>query len=987
MIGKTLVHYEILEKIGAGGMGEVYRARDTSLGRDVAVKILPAEMAESAERRTRFQREASVIAALKHPNIVTIHSVEEDQGVHFITMELVEGQTLAERIPDEGLALAEFLNVAIPLSDALASAHGQGIVHRDLKPANIMFDTGDRVKILDFGLAKLTEEVSEDGATVTSAGQTMAGQMVGTLAYMSPEQAEGTNVDHRSDIFSLGIVLYQMATGTQPFQGPTFVSTLSAILKDTPPPIVDRNQSLPGALGDLVERCLAKEPGDRYQSAAELRDDLQAIQLTTISGISPGVPASLGSTLKRPRVLIPIAMAVLALAVLGGWWGQRAQKVRWAREEALPGIEEILDAHASDSSVGNWEAFQLDRQASPYIPDDPGWARLRGRYSRPLTIHSDPPGARVFAKPYGGVDVPWEDLGTTPIDTLPFVSGVIRLKLEMEGYSETEDVLWNRYFEGEDRGYVLQEEGALPEGMVRVSESGPQLFVGAAPAGVHLPGVEHLAPQTLGDFLIDRFEVSNRAFQKFVAAGGYTDQKFWQEPFVDEGQTLTWDEAMTRFQDRTGQPGPATWEAGSFPEGRGDHPVSGISWYEAMAYAEFAGKSLPTIYHWDRVALTWASSEIVPFSNLAGTEILPTGETRAPNRYGAYDLGGNVREWCVNPDNRGGRFVLGGGWDDPPYAFNDAFAKSPWDRSETNGVRCIRYLETSEKKDVLSAMIELPFRDFAAEPRVSDETFELFLNQFRYDPTPLNAVVEEQREEEFYIREKIVFDAAYGGESMMAYLFLPINAEPPFQTVVYFPGSSSIHLRSSENLSLRRSDFIAKSGRAFLFPVYKSTYERGDGLDSDYPDETNNWKEHVIMWGKDLRRSIDYLETREDIATDRLAFMGVSWGAAMGPIMMAIEPRFKVGVVVVAGLNFQKALPEVDELHYLQRVEIPLLMLNGKYDFFFPYETSQLPYFELMKTPAEHKKLIVHEAGHSFPRTERVRETLEWLDKYLGPVQ
>ena len=415
--------------------------------------------------------------------------------------------------------------------------------------------------------------------------------------------------------------------------------------------------------------------------------------------------------------------------------------------------------------------------------------------------------------------------------------------------------------------------------------------------------------------------------------------------------------------------------------------MAGISWYGAMAYAEFAGKSLPTIYHWDRVALTWASSEIVPFSNLAGTGVRPTGGTRARNRYGAFDLGGNLREWCVNPDNRGSRFILGGGWNDPPYAFNDAFAQSPWDRSETNGVRCIRYVETSVRGEALTGEIELPFRDFASEPRVSDETFALFLNQFRYDPTPLNAMVAETREDEFWIREKIVFDAAYGDESMLAYLFLPRDGEPPYQTVVYFPGSGAIHTRSSADLSLQRSDFIPKSGRALLFPVYKSTYERGDGLVSDYPDETNNWKEHIIMWGKDLRRSIDYLETRDDIDTARLAFMGVSWGAAMGPIMMAIEPRFKAGVVVVAGLNFQKALPEVDEVHYLQRVEIPVLMLNGKYDFFFPYETSQLPYFELMKTPPEHKKLVVHEAGHSFPRTEMVKETLAWLDRYLGAVR
>jgi len=987
MIGKTLVHYEILEKVGVGGMGEVYRARDTKLNRDVAVKILPVEMAQSPERRARFKREASVIAALKHPNIVTIYSVEEDEGIHFITMELVEGKTLAEKIPADGLALEEFLDIAIPLAEALASAHGQGVVHRDLKPANIMFDADGRVKILDFGLAKLAEEESGDGATVTSDGKTMAGQMLGTLAYMSPEQAEGANVDHRSDIFSLGIVFYQMATGTQPFQGPTFVSTLSAILKDTPPPIVDRNRSLPGTLGDVVERCLAKDPGARYQSAADLRDSLQEIRMTSISGISSAAPVSLGRTLRRPRVLVPLVTSVLVVAALAGWWGQRAQKVRWARDEVLPSIEKILDTNASDSGVGNVEAFRLDREASKYIPDDPRWAQLRGRYSQPLTVHSDPPGARVYARPYAGVDAPWDDLGTTPIDTLPYISGIISLKLEMDGYRETEDTIWNRYFQTDERGYVLQEQDKLPAEMVLVSGTGQQLYIGAAPAGIHLPGVEHLDPRELGDYLMDRYEVSNRAFQKFVDAGGYEDPKYWKEPFQDGDRILDRKEAVARFRDRTDRTGPASWEVGSFPVGKGDYPVSGISWYEAMAYAAFAGKSLPTIYHWDKVALTWASSEIVPFSNLAGAEVQPTGGTRARNRYGAHDLGGNVREWCANPDNSSRRFILGGGWDDPAYAFNDAYAQSPWDRSETNGVRCIKYIATSVRDETLAHEIELPFRDFANEPRVSDETFELFLNQYRYDPTPLNAVVEGTLEEEFYTREKIVFDAAYGGESMAAYLFLPKNSEPPYQTVVYFPGSGSIHQRSSEDLSLRRSDYIPKSGRAFLFPIYKSTYERGDGLVSDYPDETNHWKEHVIMWGKDLKRSIDYLETREDIDTDRLAFMGVSWGAAMGPILMAVEPRLKVGVVIVAGLTFQKSLPEVDQIHYLHRVNIPVLMLNGKYDFFFPYDTSQLPYFELMKTPAEDKRIVVQEASHSFPRTEAARETLEWLDKYLGPVR
>lgn len=189
------------------------------------------------------------------------------------------------------------------------------------------------------------------------------------------------------------------------------------------------------------------------------------------------------------------------------------------------------------------------------------------------------------------------------------------------------------------------------------------------------------------------------------------------------------------------------------------------------------------------------------------------------------------------------------------------------------------------------------------------------------------------------------------------------------------------------SLRPRRADFILKSGRAFIWPIYKGTYERGDGLKSDYQNETNFYKEHVIQWGKDLERSIDYLETREDIDADNLAYFGVSWGGAMGPIMLAVEERFKVGVLYVAGLMLQRAQPEVDPFNFLPRATVPVLMLNGRYDFFFPLETSQKPFFELLGTPPEHKKMFVYEKGHSVPRTELIKETLNWLDRYLGPVR
>jgi dienelactone hydrolase len=520
-----------------------------------------------------------------------------------------------------------------------------------------------------------------------------------------------------------------------------------------------------------------------------------------------------------------------------------------------------------------------------------------------------------------------------------------------------------------------------------VSGTAPILQIEGAPAGLHFPGIENMPPQQLGDFFIDRHEVTQREFKRFVDAGGYSRPEFWRAPFVDGGRTLPFGEAMARFVDRTGLPGPATWEVSDYPEGRDDDPVTGVSWFEAAAYAAFAGKRLPTIYHWDHVAFTWGSGNIVPASNLGGDGARPVASGAARNRFGTEDLGGNAREWCANGDSRGGRFILGGGWDDPAYAFNDAFAQSPWDRSQTNGFRCIREVATSRVDPALEATIELPFRDFRSEPRVSDETFAQYLTQFRYDATPLRAEIEERLEKEDYIRERISFDAAYGGERMTAYLFLPKHGTPPYQTVVMFPGSGAIHTRSSADVAPGRGSFAPKGGRALLLPVYKSTYERGDGLVSDYPDTSNNWKDHILMWGKDFRRSIDYVETREDLDSGRIAYLGLSWGSAMAPFMIAIEPRVKAGVLVVAGLNFQKALPEVDEVAYTMRVKVPILMLNGKYDFFFPYDTSQLPFFELLGTPQEHKKLVVQESSHAFSQAELARESLAWLDQYLGPVR
>ncbi len=654
----------------------------------------------------------------------------------------------------------------------------------------------------------------------------------------------------------------------------------------------------------------------------------------------------------------------------------------------MPEIERLTqDIPWTGEGLAPWAAFKLAAEAERYIPDDPLLDRLRSRFSRDVKIYSHPPGASVYAKPYTDPDAEWRYLGQTPIESIRIPLGFSRMKLEMDDFRTIYDISWNGSFLSDTLRYKLPEAGSLPNDMELLPDFAIWFHITAAPAGLHMPGLEHLEAEQISDFLMDRHEVTNEAYKRFVDAGGYQNPKYWKYPFVKDGRTLAWEEAMALFTDKTGRPGPGTWEVRDYPDGQDDYPVTGISWYEAAAYAEFAGKSLPTIYHWDRAAFTWASSEIVPLSNLNGDGPVPVGSSLSMNRFGIYDLAGNVREWCFNESSRSGeRFILGGGWNDPAYAFNDAFAQSPFDRSETNGFRCIKYLESEGNRPGLEKTVVMPFRDFLREPKVSDETFALFLNQYTYDKTELNAVVESVKEEEDWIRKKITFDAAYGNERMIAYLFLPKQGTPPYQTVVYFPGSGAIHRRSSESLGPGLGDFLLKSGRALMYPIYKSTFERGDDLKSDYPNQTNFWKEHVIMWAKDLSRSIDYLETRDDIDTDKLAYVGYSWGGAMGAIMPVVERRIKTSVLVVAGLLFQRSLPVVDQVHYLPRITIPVLMLNGKYDFFFAYETSQLPFYELLGTPREDKKLFAYKGGHSVPRTQLVKETLAWLDRYLGPV-
>jgi TolB-like protein/Tfp pilus assembly protein PilF len=373
LLGRRIQSYEILSLLGAGGMGEVYLARDTRLDRQVALKVLPAEVSDDPARLRRLQREAKALAALDHPGIVTIFSVEEAEGVHFLTMAYVKGQTLGELIPANGMPPEKLLELGAALADALRAAHEHGIVHRDLKPANVIVDLEGRLRVLDFGLARVVETVplsSHVQSQTTEEAVTRHGMVLGTIPYMSPEQAEGKPAGPSSDLFSLGVVLYEMATGSRPFRGESAASLVSSILRDTPPPVTEVRPELPEGLGRVIQRCLEKAPGARYESAGAVRKELEALRQEVRSG---RVTRAARVGWPRSRVgLVALAAVVVVLAALGGtlvWRGGQQPGRQAVEGTSAPPIRSIAVLPLRNLSGDPGQEYFADGMTEALITD------------------------------------------------------------------------------------------------------------------------------------------------------------------------------------------------------------------------------------------------------------------------------------------------------------------------------------------------------------------------------------------------------------------------------------------------------------------------------------------------------------------------------------------------------------------------------------------------------------------------------------------
>ncbi len=986
MIGTMVAQYRIVKELGGGGMGVVYLAEDTRLGRRAALKFLPPDLTRDSAARERFELEARAASAVDHGAICTIYDIDEtDDGRLYIAMAFYDGVTLDARLADAPLPLEEAVDIARQVADGLARAHERSIVHRDIKPANLMVTAHGEAKILDFGVAKLTGE----------AGMTKTGTPVGTLAYMAPEQANAGDVGPEVDLWALGVVLYEMIAGRSPFARGREMETLAAIMALDPEPIESLRPETPAALALLVGELLTKDPAGRPASADEVARRLGVVLDPGVHGGS-AARSGVASRRRRAAAVAAGALALIALVGAGLWqWTRHRALERWAEEEAIPEVLALVGQNRMQ------EAAELAVRAEAVLGDHPVLAPVWPHMSTPLRIVSEPPGADVLVRAYASDSAVWTELGSTPYETDRFPVGVFRFRILAGGHEPLEvarsfipeshltEVASGGFDYMVDPSYVIDAKltatGERSSEMIRVA-GGPY---GTTP----VYGFGPVAPRVIPEYEIDRTEVTVAAYADFVATDPYGTPAAWPEPFARGGAILPFTDAMTVLVDSTGRAGPSTWLLGRPREGSDSLPVSGVSWFEAAAYCHWRGKSLPTLFHWARAALP--STDVwMPFntafalaSNYDGAGPVTVGSRNAVGVSGAHDLGGNVREWVSTRGAGERRYLVGGGWGDPVYFLHDSQAADPWQRSAKDGFRCARYL-SGEAPAELRAPIRFPVQDFSGAGVVlSDDVFEANRGFYRYDRTlPLADTIESTAELDWGARrEWVSVNAVYGGERLPIRLHLPHGAQPPYEAIIVLGGGNVIRsLRMEEPRP--PLDHLVRSGRVLVEPVYDGTYQRNDGRTLQRLVGGGR-AELVSHWVQDLGRTLDYLTARDDIDETRVSYFGVSFGAASAPSLLPFEGRIRAAVFYSGGFGVAQGQESIDRtIGLLRRITIPVLQMGGEHDFTEPVDPYQVKFFEHLGTPPERKRLVVFDSGHQpLPLNGVMRETVDFLERHVGP--
>ena len=652
----------------------------------------------------------------------------------------------------------------------------------------------------------------------------------------------------------------------------------------------------------------------------------------------------------------------------------------WVNNFMLPQVKNFLE---KDDNVAAWLTASRINSFAPFFST---MSEDNENISALVNLQIQQDGVNVSWKAYGEENE-WRFLGKSPLPSIRLPRGILQFKLDKEGYETTFFSSSNPSLKLNnfpiDMGWNvdpinLQVEGSIPKGMIYI------------PGGNFVPaltgsGVDQVY---LHPFYIDKFEVTNKEFKEFVDAGGYKNPQYWVEmDFIRDGVSLTLEEAQELMTDTTGMMGPAGWEVGTYIQGTEDKPVTGVSWYEALAYARYKGNILPPMFHWAKAAfppdeiISPISPKLLKNSNFSKEDISVVGQ--GEGAYGTFDMAGNAKEWVWNIF--GGRgLTLGGAFDEPTYLASQTAPEARMNRSLKNGFRTARLINPRDLNPFGDPIETQAPKDLSFYKPMSDEVFNVYSRSFQVSSTnPKFEKVYIDDSHPVWIKERIKLEVGYNNESMDVLIFRPKNSFGLSAPIIVHPGANyyttppEIDDINPGEFSL---DFLIQSGKTLIWPAWKGSLNRMPENVASNEDTLRRFRNQFVAWVNDTDKTLDYLETRNDIDTENIFYLGMSYGALFNTHTLLFENRYK-GAILYVGGSFPTYPPLADGINHLPRIKTPFLMLNGEQDYLVPKSAANF-FYQFTGTPTEDKKIIFYDSGHwPLPRNQMIKETLSFIDK------
>jgi dienelactone hydrolase len=640
-------------------------------------------------------------------------------------------------------------------------------------------------------------------------------------------------------------------------------------------------------------------------------------------------------------------------------------------------IPELIETYDNGKIINS---FKMSKELLEKYPNNEIIKNYFNKSSRYVKIKTNKDGIDVSVL-YPGDSI-FNYVGKTPLDSflIPNTRRFHTLKLVQNNVE---------YFMRSRNNH----EYIFPQNIIEIPND-HKSFLGNSPSRMFLQGV-NFENINLQPFSIGKNEVSNKEFQKFVDAGGYENPKYWDFPFEVGNKIYDFNSSVKLFTDKYGQLGPANWSYGKFPTGLDNYPVTGISWFEAKAYANFLNLKLPNVYQWLYASGIPENPGTIDQTVTRNSNYDSSQLREVTNDNGSYNelnnIGGNVKEWVLNPngENKEKYSIMGGAFNESSYTFNNYYSLSPLDRSIGNGFRLSKNL-INTKSELDDNIIPEFQRNFEELDDISNEVFEIYKSQFDYDLKPLNSkTVNINDFQDGYTAQKFEINTAYeSDESLYGYVLFSNKFKNKYNPVIIYPTAGSLGTNTDNqlpNLLLNQFKYLIDEGYAIIHPIYHNTYSRKKTVNTFWASQSEDYKNAIIKIGKDYKRSLDYIESRTDFNFDNMSYYGYSWGATTSNYLLAIDDRIKAAVICVGGLMLQKSKNEVEAHYYIRRIKTPILHIVGKEDGIFGFEENYKPWKELIGTSKDKLKLIeLENVGHGLPKDTIIKYHSEWIKSHTS---